>query len=226
MSQKGFILNLNENEVEDGNIKACIHRFSTNKKLSEKAKKLLCRGKRGGGELNTKDKPTPVDVQIEPASPASYTINETLPVELPCKFNLPEKYKKSVAQLKWRKDGKVFRQIDLGIVGSRETSESNMESIIREDARVHINKDSGSLIFNQVIASDAGQYYCQIYVDGHPTPATSDARELIVTEQLKFAPQPTSKNLELDSVGKVHCKAQGTPTPQVRWIKVSIIFSH
>lgn len=162
-----------------------------------------------------------MDILIEPTTLGNiYTINETLPVELPCKFNLPEKYKSSVVQLKWRKDGKIFRQIDLGVVGGQSMSESNMESIIREDARVHINKESGSLIFSQVIASDAGQYHCQIYVDGHLPPTTSDVRELIITEQLKFAPQPTSKNLELNSVGKVHCKAQGTPTPQVRWIKV------
>ncbi|KAL5286715.1 PTK7 family protein [Megaselia abdita] len=209
MSQKGFPLNFNnENEKED--VKACIHRFNTNKKLSDKAKKLLCRGKRGG----------PLDILIEPTTLGNiYTINETLPVELPCRFDLPEKYKNSVVQLKWRKDGKIFRQIDLGVVGGQSMSESNMESIIREDVRVQINKETGSLIFNQVIASDAGQYHCQIYVNGHLPPTTSDVRELIVTEQLKFAPQPTSKNLELNSVGKVHCKAQGTPTPQVRWIK-------
>lgn len=36
-------------------------------------------------------------------------------------------------------------------------------------------------------------------------------------ENLKFAPQPTSKNLELGTVGKVHCRAQGTPNPQIKW---------
>lgn len=47
--------------------------------------------------------------------------------------------------------------------------------------------------------------------------------ELKIIEQLKFVPQPTSKHLELGQIGKVHCKVQGTPTPQVKWIKVNLI---
>lgn len=38
-------------------------------------------------------------------------------------------------------------------------------------------------------------------------------------EMLKFSPPPVSKKLELGSVAKVHCKAQGTPPPIVHWEK-------
>lgn len=36
---------------------------------------------------------------------------------------------------------------------------------------------------------------------------------------MKFTPPPVNKKLELNSVAKVHCKAQGTPTPLVHWEK-------
>lgn len=39
------------------------------------------------------------------------------------------------------------------------------------------------------------------------------------TERLKFVPSPVSRNLELGSNTKVHCKAKGSPPPIVRWIK-------
>lgn len=38
-------------------------------------------------------------------------------------------------------------------------------------------------------------------------------------EQLRFVPPPVNKKLELDSVGRIHCKAQGTPPPIIRWEK-------
>lgn len=42
---------------------------------------------------------------------------------------------------------------------------------------------------------------------------------LSITANLRFTPKPpTSKNLELGSVTKIHCKAQGTPSPTVHWI--------
>lgn len=41
-------------------------------------------------------------------------------------------------------------------------------------------------------------------------------------EQLRFVPPPVNKKLELDSVGRIHCKAQGTPPPIIRWEKDGI----
>lgn len=41
----------------------------------------------------------------------------------------------------------------------------------------------------------------------------------IVTEKLKFTVPPVAKSLELGTVRKVLCKAQGSPAPIVRWVK-------
>lgn len=48
--------------------------------------------------------------------------------------------------------------------------------------------------------------------------------ELNIIEKLKFTPPPTSKGLEIGGVGKIHCKVQGTPTPQIQWTLVSFFF--
>jgi len=141
-------------------------------------------------------------------------------LQLPCEYQLPDGYlEKNSVILRWRKDSKTIRQVELGRMGST-TSEPQLETMLREDSRLALNKDSGSLQFNSVLASDAGQYQCQLVIEGSVA-ASSSSGVLLVIEQLKFMPQPTSKNLELGSLSKVHCKAQGTPPPQVKWMRVS-----
>lgn len=39
-------------------------------------------------------------------------------------------------------------------------------------------------------------------------------------EKLKFSPRPVDKKLELGSVKKVYCKAQGADPPTIKWMKV------
>lgn len=75
-----------------------------------------------------------------------------------------------------------------------------------------------------VISSDHGIYECNTFHE-NDSPISSRKTNLTVIEQLKFVPQPTSKNLEMGTVGKVHCKVQGSPTPQVKWTKVCL-FQH
>lgn len=144
-------------------------------------------------------------------------------MQLPCDYQLPDGYlQKSSVILRWRKDSKTLRQVELGRMDST-TSEPQLETMLREDSRVALSKDSGALQFNSVLASDAGQYQCQLVIDDSVA-ASSSSGVLLVIEQLKFVPQPTSKNLELGTLSKVHCKAQGTPAPQVKWMRVSIAF--
>ena len=178
---------------------------------------FLCRGKRGGDD-NLKLPAAEVVITKGPAKLIQVKENE--PAELHCAFS--NRQPQTDVMLRWHKDGKIFRQIDVAADSSnaQRLVESNKDPMLREDARVSIAKENGSLLFTSVIASDAGQYVCQIVIDGY-RPITSEPGELQVIEQLKFMPQPTSKNLELGSVGKVHCKAQGTPAPQVKWLKVS-----
>lgn len=87
-------------------------------------------------------------------------------------------------------------------------------------ARVLSNTKNGSLTFSPVLSTDSGSYECLVFNDQN-VQTSSRKSELKVIEQLKFAPQPTSKNLELGTVAKVHCKVQGTPTPIVKWTKAS-----
>lgn len=87
-------------------------------------------------------------------------------------------------------------------------------------ARITINRKNGSLSIASVISSDHGIYECHTLLHDDDAPISSRKTNLTVIETLKFAPQPTSKNLEMGTVSKVHCKVQGSPTPQVKWTKV------
>ncbi|KAH8299339.1 hypothetical protein KR044_000547 [Drosophila immigrans] len=148
------------------------------------------------------------------------TVKEQSALQLPCVYQLPDVFRQSNSvTLRWRKDGKTLRQVELGQASST-TSEPQLETLVREDARLTLRKENGSLLFASVLASDAGQYQCELLVEGQPATSSSTGT-LEVIEQLKFVPQPTSKNLELGSVSKVHCKAQGTPPPQVKWMRES-----
>ncbi|XP_022228933.2 tyrosine-protein kinase-like otk [Drosophila obscura] len=158
------------------------------------------------------------DVSITKGPPAALTVKEQSGLQMPCNYQLPVGYRQSSSViLRWRKDNKTLRQAELGQASST-TSEPQLESMLREDARLTLNKESGALQFASVLASDAGKYQCQLLVEGEMA-ASSSSGILEVIEQLKFVPQPTSKNLELGSLSKVHCKAQGTPPPQVKWMR-------
>lgn len=230
MSRKGYILKASS--VRDSS--NCLPRLKKNYIIPDGMKDMfLCRGKRGDNShgLGSDDKlPVAADVQITQGPLKRATVAENDPAEIFCQYSIPDKYLKaaeanSEVLLRWRKDGKIIRQIELngGAAASsvaQRSLDANKDPMLREDTRVSIAKDNGSLVFSSVIASDAGQYVCQVVMEGY-RPTTSEPGELQVIEQLKFMPQPTSKNLELGSVGKVHCKAQGTPVPQVKWLKVS-----
>lgn len=48
----------------------------------------------------------------------------------------------------------------------------------------------------------------------------------IISEKLKFTPQPVNKKMELGSVSKVNCKAQGSTAPTIHWLKEGGLPSH
>ncbi|KAH8420969.1 hypothetical protein KR222_000171, partial [Zaprionus bogoriensis] len=159
------------------------------------------------------------EVRIVQGPPAQLSVKEQSALQLPCSYRLPDDDGgEQRVTLRWRKDGKTLRQLELG-AGSGTTSEPQLvETMLREDARLTLERHNGTLHIASVLASDAGQYQCELLVAGS-TAISSGIATLEVIEQLKFVPQPTSKNLELGSVGKVHCKAQGTPPPQVKWMR-------
>lgn len=158
------------------------------------------------------------EVNILEGPKTQLTVKEQSSLRLPCVYQVDEVHRESKSvTLRWRKDGKALRQVELGQMSST-TSEPQLETMVREDARLTLNKETGSLHFASILASDAGQYQCELLIDGKSV-ISSNTGTLEVIEQLKFMPQPTSKNLELGSVSKVHCKAQGTPLPQVKWMR-------
>ncbi|XP_033250622.1 tyrosine-protein kinase-like otk [Drosophila miranda] len=215
MSKQGY--------VYQANIKCLPRLLKKNQKLPESWGKqiFLCRGKRGGsGGLDQALSPAPEDLRIVQGPAGQLLIKEGDSAALSCLYELPAELQNQRIQLRWRKDGKLLRHVELGgrpIPGH--AHDSGKDALLREDARLVLHKQNGTLSFASIIASDAGQYQCQLQLEGH-APLNSSPGLLEVIEQLKFVPQPTSKYLELDAaVAKVHCKAQGTPSPQVQWLR-------
>lgn len=167
----------------------------------------LCRGKRG--------EVTKPATNIEFLShPQDMTGKEGEHTVLNCDYKVTDGTSSEGQTIKWRKDGAVIRHALKGI-----EPEQNIPDNIyaKEHARIQINKENASLIINSLLPNDAGVYECLILNDDG-SEAISKAGILKVITKLKFAPRPTAKTLELNSTGKVHCKAQGTPTPLIRWV--------
>ncbi|GLV45808.1 off-track [Carabus blaptoides fortunei] len=130
------------------------------------------------------------------ADPESITVDENTKSVLTCGYDaMAEPY----TTVKWRKDAKLLR-----------TDSDNGHQ------RIKNFKQNGTLMIQNTKISDRGEYKCEIHTQGF-APVVSKPATISVIEILKFAPPPVSKNLELGSMGKVHCKAQGTPPPLVHW---------
>ncbi|XP_061509082.1 tyrosine-protein kinase-like otk [Anopheles gambiae] len=168
--------------------------------------------------------PAPVRIVVHPVTTV---VNESQPVVFNCGFRVTAANESGGFVLRWRKDGKVIRRwdnlaeattvpTDDAMVGATESS-----SMFRDDARIHVDRTNGSLVFGSVVASDEGTYDCQITNNASDFLVSSTAAELQIISNLRFTPKPpTSKNLELGSIAKIHCKAQGTPAPTVHWTTV------
>ena len=67
------------------------------------------------------------------------------------------------------------------------------------------------LTITAVVPGDEGTYECALFSDSGTLIEYSKIRyDLQINDKLKFLPKPTSKNLELGSVSKVHCKVKNT----------------
>uniref|UniRef100_A0A182MY15 Tyrosine-protein kinase-like otk n=1 Tax=Anopheles dirus TaxID=7168 RepID=A0A182MY15_9DIPT len=206
---------------------------------------LLCRGKRGDRQLGD-EAMAPAQLQLATEGhpfagaapvrivlhPVTTVVNESQPVVFNCGYRVTSNESAAGGGfvLRWRKDGKVIRRWDnmaevttlptedaAGSAGATESS-----SMFRDDARIHVDRTNGSLVFGSVVASDEGSYDCQITNNASDFLVSSTAAELQIISNLRFTPKPpTSKNLELGSIAKIHCKAQGTPAPTVHWTVVT-----
>ncbi|XP_063708457.1 tyrosine-protein kinase-like otk [Culicoides brevitarsis] len=117
--------------------------------------------------------------------------------------------------VKWRKDGSVIRHAAMRGGNVEANIPDNIYA--KEHARIQINKENASLVISSLLPNDAGLYECLV-LNEDGSEAVSKAGHLKVIARLKFSPKPTAKTLELNSIGKVHCKAQGTPSPTIRWV--------
>lgn len=168
---------------------------------------LLCRGKRSGKTINDND-PRQVNRKF-------FSINENRPALLNCDLRTVDRNTNGLVV--WKKDGKHFREIDLNIVEDINLLESQLQ---HESGRISVNRKNGSLIISSTVPSDAGIYDCYVQ-QSTDNLIKMQSVDLTIIEELKFSPEPTSKVLAIGSMGKVHCKVQGTPSPQVHWIKVN-----
>ncbi|KAK6623364.1 hypothetical protein RUM43_009216 [Polyplax serrata] len=134
-------------------------------------------------------------VSVPPVVPSD---TEAKAVDEGDSFSLPCSYKGSpypATTVKWKKDKKYINH-----------------------GRLTVNKTNSSLTIRQVQPSDRGVYVCEINTTGFK-PVDSRQYKVTVIEKLKFTPRPISKKLELGTAAKIPCKAQGSPTPLVRWLK-------
>lgn len=128
--------------------------------------------------------------------PTSITVDENALSMLKCSVEMKSE---PYTAIKWRKGGKVIK--------------NEMDA-----QRIKMFKHNGTLLIYGTSASDRGEYICEVSTVGFP-PIYSKPATISVIETLRFVPPPVSKKLELGTVAKVHCKAQGTPPPIVHWEK-------
>lgn len=172
--------------------------FSDNSIICSKAGEKLCRGKRDGSlkeAANIKFLKQPSDLIVA----------EDKKAVLECLFKASGGERSQT--IKWRKDGSLFRLLDLS------------KGSDKLPGRVVISQNDGSLVFNYTQASDDGSYDCVIANNADGSEIKSHSAKLTVLAKLKFNPKPVGKTLELGTTGKIHCRAQGTPTPVISWIK-------
>ncbi|XP_065155517.1 tyrosine-protein kinase-like otk [Atheta coriaria] len=134
--------------------------------------------------------------------PESLTVEENEMSTLTCHVDAKSP---DYTTIKWRKDGKTIRH--------------DYENESANHQRLRTFKHNGTLILTATKTSDRGEYNCEVHTTGFETVISKPAT-ISVIEQLKFAPAPVNKKLELNSMAKMHCKAQGTPPPLVHWEKL------
>lgn len=176
---------------------------------------LLCRGKRSGfaGKPNA--------YALKQSARLQLSVHENRQAVLNCDLKHVDNNGDNVS-VKWTRDGKLIRRVKLNGPASDVADTNIMENpMSRSVEHILLNNKNGSLIITATVPTDAGVYDCFVYKNSD-NPIAVQSIELTIVEELRFSPKPTSKQVEMGSIGKLHCKVQGTPTPQVRWIKVTL----
>lgn len=184
---------------------------------------LLCRGKRSGFAAK-RNADEPILDTLKQGGRRQLSVHENRQAVLDCDLKHVDKNGDNVL-VKWKRDGKWNRQVKLNGPASDVADTNIMENpMLRSDDHISFSNKNGSLIIMATVPTDAGVYDCFVYKNSD-NPIAVQSTELTIIEDLRFSPKPTSKHMEMGIVGKLHCKVQGTPTPQVRWIKVTFLQS-
>lgn len=201
-----------------------------NTKFNENGNILLCRrNHRMHRKRSASDEPPPPPPQHHQPDALQKPIRKRISIDesdstvLNCDLKHLDRRSPDIG-VRWKKDGKLIRQSNLNEQIDDTTSINPMENpLMRSDGRISMHSKNGSLIIAATIPSDAGIYECSISRDGDGV-LSVQATELSIIEKLKFLPPPpTTKGLEMGTIGKIHCKVQGTPTPQIHWTKVCFL---
>lgn len=188
------------------------------------ASTLLCRGKRSG-DIVRQPADEMLPIALRQTARQLQRVYENHRAILDCDLKNVDKDRDNVL-VKWKRDGKLIRQVELNGASSDVANTNIMENpLLRSDERILLNNRNGSLIIASTLPNDAGIYECSVYKNVDSL-VGQQSIELAVIEELRFSPKPTSKQMEMGNAGKLHCKVQGTPAPQVRWIKVISIYRH
>lgn len=213
-------------EIHDDNhssVRSSLICADLNTKLNENKNILLCRrnkNRRSHRKRSASDESIQhLEALQKPVSKRANVAEDDSAV-LNCDFKHLDRRSPEI-NIRWKKDGKLIRQSILNDPNDDAASMYLMENpLFRADGRISMHSQNGSLIIASTIPSDGGVYECSIF-KGNDKILTVQTTELNIIEKLKFSPPPpSSKGLEMGSVGKIHCKVQGTPAPQIHWTKV------
>ncbi|CAG9824276.1 unnamed protein product [Phaedon cochleariae] len=136
--------------------------------------------------------------------PSSVTVEENQKSLLHCEF---ESESRDHTVIKWRKDGKTLKH--------------DFDDMQSSHQRAKVFKQNGTLVIFNTQASDRGEYVCEVLTTGQK-PVFSKPATISVIELLRFVPSPVNKKMELGSIARIHCKAQGTPPPIIHWEKEGV----
>lgn len=192
--------------------------------LADDSTALMCRYRKNAYRSQTKRSANDEPEALQKPARKRLNVDEARGATLICDMRHIDRDEQLI--VRWKKDGKLIRQASLNGMSTSDSININpMENpLLRDDGRLSVNSKNGSLIITSTIPSDTGFYECSISQNGNGISSVNTV-ELTIIEKLKFSPEPTSsKGLEMGSIGKIHCKVQGTPTPQVQWTKVRQMF--
>lgn len=193
-----------------------------NTKFNENKNILLCRrnkNRRSHRKRSASDESIQHPDALQKPVRKRVNVAEDNSAVLNCDFKHLDRHSPEINIL-WKKDGKLIRQSILNDPNDDVASMNLMENPLFRDGRISMNSQNGSLIIASTIPSDGGVYECSVF-KGNDNKLSVQSTELNIIEKLKFLPPPpSSKGLEMGTMGKIHCKVQGTPTPQIRWTKV------